>query len=201
MKIRGRWIIVVCVLVVTGLVIAWGVNLSTPAQHFTAKLERGGDPRCRQKRPGPSMRSSRCKWGRRSLGPFLKLNVDFNSRVHKGDVVALIDPAVVQVVPYCKLSPRIWRKFQGQPHGRESKSRKGTGRVGADQSGIYDRALALTKSGVQSQQQLDLAKANYDSANATVNGACRECNDTSGSAGQSGRTPQWPWHKPIWTTR
>lgn len=35
----------------------------------------------------------------------------------------------------------------------------------------YDRAVALTKDGVVSQQQLDLAKANYDSVNAGVSGA------------------------------
>jgi len=35
----------------------------------------------------------------------------------------------------------------------------------------YDRTVGLTKSGILSQQQLDLAKANYDSANAAVGGA------------------------------
>jgi HlyD family secretion protein len=35
----------------------------------------------------------------------------------------------------------------------------------------YDRTAELNKEGVMSQQQLDLAKANYDSANATVAGA------------------------------
>jgi HlyD family secretion protein len=35
----------------------------------------------------------------------------------------------------------------------------------------YDRAVRLTNDGVMSQQQLDLAKANYDSANAAVNAA------------------------------
>src|SRR6266700_1417520 len=35
----------------------------------------------------------------------------------------------------------------------------------------YDRAVGLTKGGIDSQQQLDLAKANYDSANASVDAA------------------------------
>jgi len=35
----------------------------------------------------------------------------------------------------------------------------------------YDRAAVLTKDSIMSQQQLDLAKANYDSANAAVGAA------------------------------
>jgi HlyD family secretion protein len=35
----------------------------------------------------------------------------------------------------------------------------------------YDRAVGLTKDGVTSQQQLDLAKSNYDAANASVGAA------------------------------
>src|SRR5207253_3334727 len=37
--------------------------------------------------------------------------------------------------------------------------------------GDYDRAAGLTKAGIMSQQQLDMAKANYASANAAVGGA------------------------------
>jgi multidrug resistance efflux pump len=35
----------------------------------------------------------------------------------------------------------------------------------------YDRAVGLSRDGVMSQQQLDLAKSNYDAANATVGAA------------------------------
>ena len=35
----------------------------------------------------------------------------------------------------------------------------------------YDRTVGLTKNGIASQQQLDVTKANYDSANAAVGGA------------------------------
>jgi len=34
--------------------------------------------------------------GSQVSGTIAKLNVDFNSRVHKGDIVALIDPALFQ---------------------------------------------------------------------------------------------------------
>ena len=35
MKVRRRWLIVVGVLVVAGLVIAWALNRGTPAQQLT----------------------------------------------------------------------------------------------------------------------------------------------------------------------
>ena len=44
----------------------------------------------------------------------------------------------------------------------------------------YDRAVRLTHDGVMSQQQLDLAKANFDSANASVGAAA--ANVTQGEA-------------------
>jgi HlyD family secretion protein len=167
MKIRGRWIIVVCVLVVTGLVIAWGVNLSTPAQHFTAKLERGAIHDVVEA-TGTINAVITVQVGSQVSGTISKLNVDFNSRVHKGDVVALIDPALFKGA-----------LLQATADLENSKANLMAAKANLEkvQAGLvqtkadYDRALALTKSGVQSQQQLDLAKANYDSANATVNGA------------------------------
>src|SRR5256884_9937841 len=41
-------------------------------------------------------RSITVQVGSQVSGTIAKLNVDFNSRVHKGDVVALIDPALFQ---------------------------------------------------------------------------------------------------------
>src|ERR1700746_3816981 len=95
MKITGRWFIVACVLVVVGLVIAWGLNRSTPAQHFTAKLERGSIHDVVEA-TGTINAVITVQVGSQVSGTISKLNVDFNSRVHRGDVVALIDPALFQ---------------------------------------------------------------------------------------------------------
>ena len=106
--------------------------------------------------------------GSQVSGTISKLNVDFNSRVHKGDVVALIDPALFKGA--LTAGHRGSREFQGQSDCGEGQSRKGKGRL-VQTKADYDRAVALNKDGVLSQQQLDLAKANFDSANASVNGA------------------------------
>src|SRR5216684_1100856 len=93
MKIRGRWLIVVCVVVAAGLLIALGLNRSTPAQHFTAKAERGAINDVVEA-TGTINAVITVQVGSQVSGTIAKLNVDFNSRVHKGDVVALIDPAL-----------------------------------------------------------------------------------------------------------
>jgi len=65
MKIRGRWLILVCVVVVAGLLVAWGLNRSTPAQHFTARVERGAINDVVEA-TGTITRSLPFKWGRKS---------------------------------------------------------------------------------------------------------------------------------------
>ena len=61
----------------------------------------------------------------------------------------------------------IPRLFKGALLQAAEKAKAGLTQTKAD----YDRAVRLTKDGVMSQQQLDLAKSNYDSANASVGAA------------------------------
>ena len=167
MKIRGRWFIVVCVLVVVGLVIAWGLNRSMPAQHFTAKLERGSIHDVVEA-TGTINAVITVQVGSQVSGTISKLNVDFNSRVQKGDVVALIDPALFRGA-LLQATADLENSKANLLAARANLEKAKAGLV--ETKADYDRAVALTKSGVQSQQQLDFAKANYDSANAGVNGA------------------------------
>jgi HlyD family secretion protein len=167
MKIRGRWLILVCVVVAAGLLIAFGLNRSTPAQHFTAKVERGPINDVVEA-TGTINAVITVQVGSQVSGTIAKLNVDFNSRVHKGDVVALIDPALFKgALLQATADLENAKANLVAAKANLEKSKAGLVQTKAD----YDRAVALTKGGVLSQQQLDLAKANYDSANAGVNGA------------------------------
>jgi HlyD family secretion protein len=167
MKIRGRWLILVCVVVVAGLLLALGLNRSTPAEHFTAKVERGAINDVVEA-TGTINAVITVQVGSQVSGTIAKLNVDFNSRVHKGDVVALIDPALFKgALLQATADLENAKANLVAAKANLEKARAGLVQTKAD----YDRAVALTKGGVLSQQQLDLAKANYDSANAGVNGA------------------------------
>ena len=167
MKIRGRWLTLVCVVVVAGLLVAWDLNRNTPAQHFTAKVERGAINDVVEA-TGTINAVIMVQVGSQVSGTIAKLNVDFNSRVHKGDVVALIDPALFKgALLQAAADLENAKANLVAAKANLEKAKAGLVQTKAD----YDRAVALTKNGVLSQQQLDLAKANYDSANAAVNGA------------------------------
>jgi HlyD family secretion protein len=155
------------VVVVAGLLVAFGLNRNTPAQHFTAKVERGAINDVVEA-TGTINAVITVQVGSQVSGTIAKLNVDFNSRVHKGDVVALIDPALFKgALLQAAADLENARANLLAARANLEKSKASLVQTKAD----YDRAVALTKDGVVSQQQLDLAKANYDSAHAGVSGA------------------------------
>jgi HlyD family secretion protein len=155
------------VVVVAGLVVAFGLKRNTQAQHFTAKVERGEIDDVVEA-TGTINAVITVQVGSQVSGSIAKLNVDFNSRVHKGDVVALIDPALFKgALLQATADLENAKANLVAARANLEKAKAGLVQTKAD----YDRAVRLTKDGVMSQQQLDLAKSNYDSANAGVNAA------------------------------
>ena len=167
MKTKNRWLILAGVVALIALFAAFGLNRGAQAQHFTAKVERG-EIRDVVEATGTINAVITVQVGSQVSGTIAKLNVDFNSRVHKGDVVALIDPALFQGA-----------LLQTAADFENSKANLAVAKANLEKAKAtavqakaeYDRTVALNKEGVMSQQQLDLAKANYDAAIATVNGA------------------------------
>src|SRR5437762_1831261 len=90
---KRKWLILAVVVAVAGVFVALGLNRDTQVQHFTAKVERG-DIHDVVEATGTINSVITVQVGSQVSGTIAKLNADFNSRVHKGDVVALIDPAL-----------------------------------------------------------------------------------------------------------
>jgi HlyD family secretion protein len=167
MKRTGRWLIIAGVVLAAGLFVAFGLNRNTQAQHFTAKVERG-EINDVVEATGTINAVITVQVGSQVSGSIAKLNADFNSRVHKGDIVALIDPALFKGALLQAVADLENAKANlVAAHANLEKAKAGSVQTKAD----YDRAVRLTKDGVMSQQQLDLAKSNYDSANASVGAA------------------------------
>jgi HlyD family secretion protein len=167
MKIKSKWLILAGVVVVAGLLAAFGLNRSTQAQHFTAKVERGEIDDVVEA-TGTINAVIMVQVGSQVSGTIAKLNADFNSRVHKGDVVALIDPALFKgALLQAAADLQNARANLEAARANLQKAKAGLVQTKAD----YDRAVRLTKEGVTSQQQLDLAKSNYDAADASVGAA------------------------------
>src|SRR5258707_3679971 len=96
MKTKNKWLILAGLAAVIGLFAAFGLNRGGAAQHFTAKVERGEIDDVVEV-TGTINAVITVQVGSQVSGPIAKLNVDFNSRVHIGDLVALIEPALFLV--------------------------------------------------------------------------------------------------------
>jgi HlyD family secretion protein len=167
MKTKSKWLILAGLIAVIGLVAAFGLNRGSQVQHFTAKVERGEIDDVVEA-TGTINAVITVQVGSQVSGTIAKLNVDFNSRVHKGDVVALIDPALFQgALLQATADLENAKANLVAAKANLEKAKAGAVQTKAD----YARTVALSKEGVMSEQQLDLAKANFDSANAAVNGA------------------------------
>ncbi len=167
MKTKGKWIVLAVAVAVVGLLVAFALNRTAQTQHFTAKVERG-DINDVVEATGTINAVISVQVGSQVSGTIAKLNVDFNSRVHKGDIVALIDPALFKgavLQAAADLANAEANLVAAQANLEKAKA--GLVQTKAD----YDRTVGLFRGGIMSQQQLDLAQANYDSANAAVGGA------------------------------
>ena len=166
MKQKTRWLLLGGAVVVVALFMVLGWNHTAQAQHFTGKVERG-DIRDAVEATGTINAVITVQVGSQVSGTISKLFVDFNSRVHKGDLVAVIDPALFKgAVQQATADLENARANLIAARANLEKAKAAFVQAKAD----YDRTVGLTKDGILSQQQLDLAKANYDSANAAVGG-------------------------------
>src|SRR5450755_3404394 len=164
---KRKWLILAVVVAAAGLFVVFGLNRDTQAQLFTAKVERG-DIHDVVEATGTINSVVTVQVGSQVSGSIAKLNADFNSRVHKGDVVALIDPALFKgALLQATADLKNSEANLAAARANLEKAKSALVQTKAD----YDRAVGLTKDGVMSKQQLDLAKSNYEAANASVDAA------------------------------
>jgi HlyD family secretion protein len=167
MKTKNRWLMLAGLVALAGLFVALGMNRNGQVQHFTAKVERG-EIHDVVEATGTINAVITVQVGSQVSGTIAKLNVDFNSRVHKGDVVALIEPALFKgAVLQATADLENAKANLVAARANLEKAKAGMVQTKAD----YDRTVRLSTDGITSQQQLDVAKANFDSANATVGAA------------------------------
>jgi HlyD family secretion protein len=167
MKKNLKWLILAVALVVIAIFAAFGFNAKSQDQHFTAKVERG-DIHDVVDATGTINAVITVQVGSQVSGVITKLNVDFNSRVRKGDIIALIDPALFEgAVLQASADLDSAKANVASSRANLEKVKASFVQAKAD----FDRANQLTAQNILSQQQLDLAKANYDSMAASVGAA------------------------------
>src|SRR2546429_7133994 len=147
MKTKSKWYIVAGLVVFAGAFVAFGLNRSTQPHHFTAKAERG-DIHDVVEATGTINAVITVQVGSQVSGTVAKLNVDFNSRVRKGDVVALIDPALFQGALLQTAADLENAKANlAAAKANLEKAKAGAVQAKAD----YERTVALNKEGALSQ--------------------------------------------------
>jgi HlyD family secretion protein len=180
MNRKRAWLILTVVLVVAGLLVVLGLNRSTPPEHFTAKVERGEIDDVVEA-TGTINAVITVQVGSQVSGTIAKLNADFNSRVHKGDVVALIDPSLFKGA-LLQATADLENANANLTSAKANLDKAEAALVQAKAD--YDRTVNLTRDGVMSQQQLDQAKMNYDSAKASEKAAAASITQAQAQASQ-----------------
>jgi HlyD family secretion protein len=167
MKIKLILVVLAGVAVIAGLFLFLGLSRGTQAQNFTAKIERGTISDVVEA-TGTINSVITVQVGSQVSGTIAKLNADFNSRVHKGDVIALIDPALFKGA-LLQATADLKNAQANLEAARANLEKDKAALVQAKAD--YDRAVGLARDNVMSQQQLDQAKSNYDAAKASVDAA------------------------------
>lgn len=162
--IKRGWIWVLAILVVAGVFAAFRLGKKTDPDYFTAKVEKG-DIRQVIEATGTINPVTSVQVGSQVSGMISKLYVDFNSKVTKGQVIAEIDP---------KLFQGAVLQAQADLQNAQALLAAAKANLAKDQATLqqnkldYDRAVTLQRQAVNSQQQLDQAKATYDAITAQV---------------------------------
>src|SRR5881275_1726195 len=146
MKTKRKWIIAAGIVVVAGLLVNFGLNRGPQAEHFAAKVERG-EINDVVEATGTINSVITVQVGSQVSGTIAKLNADFNSRVHKGDIVALIDPALFKGALLQATADLENAKANLEAaRANLEKAKAALVQTKAD----YDRTVGLTKDGILS---------------------------------------------------
>jgi HlyD family secretion protein len=159
--ILGGAVIVIAIIAVVGL--RHGDN----AEYFGAAVERG-DIRDAVDLTGTVNAVVTVQVGSQVSGTIAKLNADFNSRVHRGDVIALIDPSILQgalLQANADLENAKANVVAAAANVAKAKS-------AADQAQRdYARVAELAKDRSSTEQELEQARANAIGSRASVDAA------------------------------
>jgi len=165
--LKRYWRIAIGTIIALSAFAAFEFKGQDKPQYFTSKADRG-DIREVVEATGTINAVITVQVGSQVSGTIARLYVDFNSRVRKGQVVAQIDPPLFQgALLQARADLANAEANVASAKANLVKAKAAEIQTKAD----YERAVGLAKEKVMSQQQLDLAKANHDSAVAAVSAA------------------------------
>jgi HlyD family secretion protein len=167
LRMTAKWLAALGLLLAVGFIAAFSFRGGDQIRYLTAKVQRG-DIRDEVEATGIVNSVVTVQVGSQVSGTIAKLNADFNSRVRRGDVVALIDPALFEgALQQAAADLQNAKANVAAVEANLEKAKATLVQTEAD----YKRQSALVQSGAQSQQVAELAKANFDVAKSSVTAA------------------------------
>jgi len=164
---RRRFLYVAGFALLAAIAAAFFWNRGDQLSHLTAKVQQG-EIRDAVDSTGTVNAVITVQVGSQVSGTIARLNADFNSRVSKGDVLALIDPQLFEgALRQAEADLENARANVVAARANLTKAAATLAQTKAD----HDRAAALVRLKIGTEQAMDLAQANYASAKASVDGA------------------------------
>ncbi len=162
--LRNKWFLVAGALLAVAVFAAFRLRNRNSAEYFTAPLERG-EIRELVEATGTINAVTTVQVGSQVSGAVARLNADFNSRVKKGQVIAQIEPSIFEgVLLQARADLENARANLAASRANLERSRAAAVQTRAE----YQRTQQLATEGVMSQQQLEVTRANSESAEAAV---------------------------------
>jgi len=164
---RRHWLIIAAILLLALLAASALMRRGDTTQYITAKVQEG-EIRDAVEASGTVNAVINVQVGSQVSGTIAKLNADFNSRVHKDEIIAEIDPQLFNgALLQASADLQNAKANVIAAKANLSKAKAGQAQTKAE----FDRAQVLQQKDIGSQSALDLAKANYESAKAAVDAA------------------------------
>jgi HlyD family secretion protein len=164
---KNRILVLVALLAAVGIFTAFQMREKGAPQYYTARVETG-EIQQMVEATGTINAVTTVQVGSQVSGTISKLYVDFNSHVRKGQLIAQIDPPLFEgALSQAKADLENAKANLAVAIANTAKARASDVQTKTD----YERNLGLSKQGVISQQSLDMAKANAESAAAQVSAA------------------------------
>jgi len=161
---RGQALTVGGVVILIALVAAFEMHRGSAVRYFSEPVQRG-DVRDAVDATGTANAVLTVQVGSQVSGTISKLYVDFNSHVHKGELVARIDPSLLQgALLQATADLESAKANRSAARANVDRARAGMVQTRAD----YERGRALLQEHLETQQVVDAAKASYDAATASV---------------------------------
>jgi HlyD family secretion protein len=168
MKIlKNKWTIIGVLLAAIGLLTAFKYESKSTPQYFTAKVQKGDIQNVVQA-TGTINAVTTVQVGSQVSGTIQTLAADFNSHVKKNQVIAQIDPSLIQGA----LLQAKADLADAQANLIAAKANLDKAQAAAAQAKLdFNRYTTLAQEGVVPTQQLDTARATSQSADAAVGAA------------------------------